>query len=68
MSVLFAELNREQIKKIAPTAIAVMPTAATEQHGPHMAVGTDTLLCSTVARRAAEAAADRVPVVVVRLG
>ena len=25
MSVLFAELNREQIKKIAPTAIAVMP-------------------------------------------
>lgn len=64
MSVLFEELNREQIKAIAPTAIAVMPTAATEQHGPHMAVGTDTLLVSTVARRAAEAAADSVPVVV----
>ena len=64
MSVLFEELNREEIKKIAPDAIAVMPTAATEQHGPHMAVGTDTLLCTTVARRAAEAAADSVPVVV----
>ncbi len=64
MSVLFEELTREQIKAIAPDAIAVMPTAATEQHGPHMAVGTDTLLCTTVARRAAEAAADSVPVVV----
>ena len=64
MTVLFEEMNREQIKAIAPQAIAVMPTAATEQHGPHMAVGTDTLLCSTVARRAAEAAADTVPVVI----
>ena len=64
MSVLFEELNREQIKNIAPTAIAVMPTAATEQHGPHMAVGTDTLLCSTIASRAADAAGDSVPVVV----
>lgn len=64
MSVLFEELNREQIKAVAPRAIAVMPTAATEQHGPHMAVGTDTLLCTTVARQAAEAAADSVPVVI----
>ncbi len=64
MTVLFEEMNREQIKAIAPTAIAVMPTAATEQHGPHMAVGTDTLLCTTVARRAAEAAADAVPVII----
>jgi len=64
MSVLFEELTREEIKSIAPSAIAVMPTAATEQHGPHMAVGTDTLLCTTVARRAAEAAADTLPVIV----
>ncbi len=64
MTVLFEEMTREQIKKIAPRAIGVLPTAATEQHGPHMAVGTDTLLCTTVARRAAEAVADRVPVVV----
>ena len=64
MPVLFEEMTREQIKAIAPNAIAVMPTAATEQHGPHMAVGTDTLLVSTVAARAAESAADSVPVVV----
>ena len=52
MTVLFHEMTREQIKKIAPRAIAVMPTSATEQHGPHMAVGTDTLLVTTVAERA----------------
>ncbi len=64
MTVLFEEMTREQINAVAPRAIAVMPTAATEQHGPHMAVGTDTLLCTTVAQRAAEAAADEVPVVI----
>ena len=63
-SVLFEEMTREQIKEIAPRAIAVLPTAATEQHGPHMAVGTDTLLCTTVARRAASAAADAIPVII----
>ncbi|NKB72243.1 MAG: creatininase family protein [Candidatus Latescibacteria bacterium] len=64
MTVLFEEMTREQIKKVAPEAIAVLPTAATEQHGPHMAVGTDTLLCTTVAKQAAEAAAGQVPVVI----
>ena len=64
MTVLFEEMTREQIKTSAPGAIGVMPTAATEQHGPHMAVGTDTLLCTTVARRAAELVAGQVPVVV----
>ena len=64
MTVLFEEMTREQIKAVAPGAIAVLPTTATEQHGPHMAVGTDTLLCTTVARRAAEAVAADVPVVI----
>ena len=64
MTVLFQEMNRTQLNAIAPRAIAVLPTAATEQHGPHMAVGTDTLLVTTVTERAAKAAADTVPVVV----
>ena len=64
MTVLFHEMTREQIKKIAPRAIAVMPTSATAQHGPHLAVGTDTLRVTTVAERAARAAADAVPVVI----
>jgi creatinine amidohydrolase len=64
MSVLFHEMTRQQLNEVAPRAIAVLPTAATEQHGPHMAVGTDTLLVTTVAERAARAAADVVPVVI----
>jgi creatinine amidohydrolase len=64
MTVLLEEMTREQIKAIAPQAVAVLPTASIEQHGPHLPVLTDTLLCGTVAQRAAEAAADRVRVVV----
>ena len=64
MSVLFMEMTREEINAVAPKAIAVLPTAAIEQHGPHMATGVDTILVSEVTRRAAGKAADRVPVVV----
>jgi len=61
---LFMEMNREELNAVAPKAVAVLPTAAIEQHGPHMAVGTDTIVCSTVAARAADKVADQVPVVV----
>jgi len=64
MTVLLAEMTREQIKEIAPNAVAVLPTASIEQHGPHMPVITDTLLCGTVAQRAAEKAAGDANVVV----
>ncbi|MEZ4859706.1 MAG: creatininase family protein [Caldilineaceae bacterium] len=64
MTVLLAEMTREQIRAIAPNAIAVLPTASIEQHGPHAPVITDTLLCGTVAQRAAEWAAGRAQVVV----
>lgn len=64
MTVLLEEMTRDQIAAIAPNAVAVLPTASIEQHGPHLPVVTDTLLCGTVARRAAEAAAGRATVVV----
>lgn len=64
MTVLLSEMTRDQIKKIAPDAIAVLPTASIEQHGPHLPVMTDTLLCGTVARQAAELAAEQTPVIV----
>lgn len=64
MTVLLAEMTREKIARIAPDAVAVLPTASIEQHGPHMAVMTDTLLCGTVAQMAAEMAADRANIVV----
>ncbi len=59
MTVRLEELTREQIREIAPNAVAVLPTASIEQHGPHLPVVTDTLLCGTVAVRAAERAAEQ---------
>lgn len=64
MTVLLEEMTRDQIAAIAPNAVAILPTASIEQHGPHLPVVTDTLLCGTVARRAAEAAAGSAQVVV----
>lgn len=64
MTVLLEEMTREQIKELAPNAVAVLPTASIEQHGPHLPVVTDTLICGTVARRAAEAVGDQGRVVV----
>jgi creatinine amidohydrolase len=39
-------------------AIAVLPVGATEQHGPHLATGTDTLLADHVAGAAADLTGD----------
>lgn len=50
-------LTREEVGELAPIALAVLPVGTTEQHGPHLATGTDALIASSVARLAAEAAA-----------
>src|SRR5512134_3050796 len=42
----------------AAGALAVLPVGATEQHGPHLATGTDTLLADHVAAAAAELTGD----------
>jgi creatinine amidohydrolase len=55
----WAELNREQLGAVLPEALVILPIGATEQHGPHLATGTDALLASTVAGRAAALAAER---------
>jgi creatinine amidohydrolase len=55
----WAELTREQLSAALPQALVILPIGATEQHGPHLATGTDALLASTVAGRAAAAAAAR---------
>ena len=69
MSVLLAEMTRDRVKEVAPEAVAILPTASIEQHGPHLPVVTDTLLCETVVSRAASMAApgssDRRQMVVV---
>ena len=52
----------------AAGAVAVLPVGATEQHGPHLATGTDTLLAAQVAEAAAERTGDVVlPALALRL-
>ncbi len=64
MDVEWAKLKAAELRDLAAReAIVVLPIAAMEQHGPHLPVMVDTLLCGEVARRAAERAAGR-PVVV----
>jgi len=49
-------LTRDEIAAAAPDALLVVPTGTTEQHGPHLATGTDALIATAVAERAAAAA------------
>jgi creatinine amidohydrolase len=69
-SVLWQELSYEDLNALAKRdAIVVLPIASMEQHGPHLPVGVDTILCGHVCREAAEklaaeSLAGEVPVVV----
>jgi creatinine amidohydrolase len=49
-------LTREEIASVAADALLVLPTGTTEQHGPHLATGTDALIATAVAEQAAAAA------------
>lgn len=48
------EMTREALGMALPNAVIVLPTAATEQHGPHLATGHDALVLDEIVRRAAE--------------
>lgn len=63
-SVLWAELTAEELRhKAEQNALVVLPVGSTEQHGPHLAVSVDTLLCEHICRAAAERVTDN-PIVV----
>lgn len=62
--VLFEKSTREEIESLCGEALAIVPVGATEQHGPHLPTGTDTLHTSWVTLRAARIAARSIPVVV----
>jgi creatinine amidohydrolase len=63
--VLWNRLPSPALKELARDgAIVLLPTASTEQHGPHLPTGVDTLLCSEVCRRIALRVAGKRPVVV----
>ena len=51
----WTEIHWPDVARIdAARWIAVLPLAATEQHGPHLPVGVDTILTEGVCRVAAE--------------
>lgn len=62
--ILFEHYTRDEIRERAAETLVVVPVGATEQHGPHLPVGTDKFAVEYVARAAAERVADRVPVLV----
>jgi len=53
----WAETDRETLRRLLPDALVLLPIGATEQHGRHLATGTDALLAATTCERAADAAA-----------
>jgi creatinine amidohydrolase len=57
------EMTRSEAIKAAPESLLIIPLGATEQHGPHLPVGTDTLLVETIAERALLALRDSLPAV-----
>lgn len=65
VSVMWKELTAEDIGALAQAGAAVMlPVASMEQHGPHLPVGVDTILCEGVCRAAAERIRHQTPVIV----
>src|SRR5256886_14469810 len=57
------EMTRSEANEAAPESLLVVPLGATEQHGPHLPVGTDSVLVEAVAERAALVLRDSFPVV-----
>ena len=51
--VRLVEMTRSEAVKVAPASLLIIPLGATEQHGPHLPLGTDTMLVEAVAERAA---------------
>src|SRR5262245_46716085 len=64
-SVMWKELTAEDLRaKAASDAIVILPVASMEQHGPHLPVGVDTILCEGVCKAGAEKVAAETAVVV----
>lgn len=57
---LFANLNYPSIRALIEDVVVVLPLGATEQHGPHMAVSTDTDIVTHLAGAAEASLPERV--------
>lgn len=54
-TVMWKEMTAEDVQaKAKAGAIVVLPVASIEQHGPHLPVGVDTILCEAVCKAGAE--------------
>src|SRR5262245_33199580 len=61
---LLHEMTREDAREIASETLVVLPVGATEQHGPHLPLGTDFLTVEYLGRTAAAQVADQIPITV----
>jgi creatinine amidohydrolase len=61
---LLHEITRGEAARRAPSALVVLPVGATEQHGPHLPLGTDFLIVEHVTRAAAREAQPHLDVLV----
>ena len=59
-----ARMNRDEVKRVAKRAVLLVPLATVEQHGPHLALHTDTDNVTHMARGVAERLNPRPPVLV----
>ncbi|MFV0337351.1 MAG: creatininase family protein [Chthoniobacterales bacterium] len=57
---IYGDFTSPAIKEISPNAVAVLPLAATEQHGDHLPIITDTALVTEVAQRLEKALPEKV--------
>ena len=61
---LLHEITREEAAARAANALLVLPVGATEQHGPHLPLGTDFLIVEHITREAAREVRSTVDVLV----
>ncbi|TDQ01048.1 creatininase family protein [Labedaea rhizosphaerae] len=60
----FDELTSPAVAELRDQAVVLLPLGAVEAHGPHGPLGTDTLISEGMCRRAADALANELPVLV----
>lgn len=63
-SLVWQDLTREELNEVAPTAIAVLPVGAIEQHGPHLPTKTDTFVAEAITTLAATRVPEDVTAVI----
>jgi creatinine amidohydrolase len=61
---LLHEITRQEAASRAANALVVLPVGATEQHGPHLPLGTDFLIVEHITRAAAQEARRSIDVLV----